>query len=157
VLGIEVLRDRERPAEGADRELRALKGTDGRVGERPHALGVEVVVEDGGDEVVHASRADGLRAHGPIHDDPHAAALPEIADVLAIGQGQSCRCVSSTVHPPRFTDSGKICRQRTARHERRVYSAADEHTVASALREVRDGNADSATCPEPGSNPRPFG
>src|SRR3989304_899066 len=36
-----------------------------RAAHRTHALGVEVVIEDRGDKVLHAAGADGLGAHGP--------------------------------------------------------------------------------------------
>jgi hypothetical protein len=65
VLGIAVLRDRQRPSECAHREPSPDQRPNDRVAQRGHALGVEVVVEDGGDKVLHAAGADGFGSHGP--------------------------------------------------------------------------------------------
>lgn len=65
VLGIAALRDRQRPTERGHRGPSADQRPSDRVAQRGHALGFEVVVEDGGDKVLHAAGADGAGAHGP--------------------------------------------------------------------------------------------
>ncbi len=65
VFPVEFLGDREGPAQRTHRELGTLQRAHRGVREGCHSLLVKVVVEDRGDEGVHAARADGLSAHEP--------------------------------------------------------------------------------------------
>jgi hypothetical protein len=64
VLGPETLRHRERLADGVDPEGGTLQHPHGGSGERGHALRVEVVCEDGGDELGDPVAVERLVAHG---------------------------------------------------------------------------------------------
>ncbi len=106
VLGLKLLGDRQRPAEGADRELSTLQRAHRRVGERRHALRMEVVVEDRGDELVHAAGADGLVAHGPrtmistpriVYNLPHPMTVGMRGSVSVVpARRTSNRCLGAT-------------------------------------------------------------